>query len=121
MDMSQDQNAGRSHTIKIDNISFERVEQFKYLGTTLTNQSSIQEDIKCSLNSGNVYYHSVQNLLPSNLLSKHIKIKIHRIIILPVVLYGCEAWCLTLNEEHRLRVFKNSRVLRKIFWTQWDG
>ena len=43
--MSPDQNAGRSHSIKIDNISFERVEEFKYLGTTLTNQNSIQEEI----------------------------------------------------------------------------
>jgi len=85
------------------------------------NQSSIQEDIKSSLNSGNVCYHSVQILLLSSLLSKHIKIKINRTIILPVVLYRCEAWCLTLNEERRLRVFKDSRVLRKIFWPKWDG
>ena len=43
MVMTRDQNAGRSHSIKIDNSSFERVEEFKYLGTTLTNQNSIQE------------------------------------------------------------------------------
>jgi hypothetical protein len=121
MVISLDQNVGQSHNIKIDNISFERLEQFKYLGTTLTNHSSIQEDIMSSLNSGNVCYHSVQNLLPSILLSTHIKIKIHRTVILPVVLYGCEAWCLTLNEECRLRVFEDSRVLRKIFGPKWDG
>jgi hypothetical protein len=51
--MSRDQNAGRSHSIKIDNISFERVDEFKYLGTTLTNQNSIQEDIKSRLKSRN--------------------------------------------------------------------
>ena len=73
-----------------------------------------------SLNSGVVCYHSVQNLLPWSLLSKHIKIKTYRTIILPVVLCGCEPWCLTLNEEHRLGVFKNSRVMRKIFWPKWD-
>jgi hypothetical protein len=50
-----------------------------------------------SLNSGNVCSHSVLNLLPSSLLPKHIKIKIHRTISLPVVSYGCGAWCLTLN------------------------
>jgi len=55
----------------------------------------------------------VQNLLSSSLLSKHIKIKIYRTIILPVVLYGREAWSLTLTKERRLRVFEN-RVLRKI-------
>jgi hypothetical protein len=49
------------------------------------------------------------------LLSKNTKIKIYRTIILPVVLYGCETWSVTLREEHRLRVFEN-RVLRRIFW-----
>jgi len=59
----------------------ERVEQFKYLGTTLTNQNSMQEEIKSRLKSGNACYHSVQNLLSSSLLSKNVKIKVHRIII----------------------------------------
>jgi hypothetical protein len=55
--------------------------------------------------------------LPSNLLSENIKIKIYRTIVLPVVLYGCETWCLTLREEGGQRVFEN-RVLRKIFGTK---
>ena len=88
--MSQDQIAGRSHSIKIDNSSFERVEEFKYLGTTLTYLNSIQEEIKSRLKSGNACCHLVQNLLSSSLLSKNIKIKIYRTIILHVVLYGCE-------------------------------
>jgi len=104
MVMSRDQNAGQSHRMKIDNISFERVEEFQYLGTTLTNKNSIQEEIKSSLESGNACYHSVQNLLSSSLLSKNLKIKIYRTIILPFVLYGCETWSLTLREERRLRV-----------------
>ena len=54
------------------------------------------------------------NTLSSRLLSKNLKIKIYKIIILPVVLYGCEAWSLTLREESRLRVFE-SRILRRIF------
>jgi len=78
--------------------SFERVEEFKYLGTTLINKNSIQEEIKSRLKSRNACYHSVQNLLPSNLLSKNLKIKKYRIIILPVVLYGCETWSLPLRE-----------------------
>ena len=56
----------------------------------------------------------------SKLLSKYIKIKIYRNIILPVVLYGCETWSLTLWDEHRLRVFEN-RVLRRIFGPKRDG
>jgi hypothetical protein len=86
--MSRDQNAGRIHNIKTDNNSFESVEEFKYTGTTLTNQSYIQEEIKSTLKSGNACCHSVQNPLSSSLLSKNIKIKICRTIILPVVLYG---------------------------------
>jgi hypothetical protein len=93
--MSRGQNAVQRHNIKIDNSSFERVEQFKYLETTLTNQNSIQEEIKSRLKSGNACYHSLQNLLSSSLLSKNLKIKIYRTIISPVVLYGCETWSLT--------------------------
>jgi hypothetical protein len=61
----------------------------------------------------------VQNLLSSRLLSKNLKIKIYRTIILPVVLYGCETWSLTLREEHRLRVFEN-RMLRRVFGPKRD-
>jgi len=95
------------------------VEEFKYLGTTLTIQNSIREEIKSRLRSGNACYHSVQNLLTSRFLSRKLKIKIYRTIILPVVLYGCEAWSLTLREERKLRVFENM-VLRRIFGPRKD-
>jgi hypothetical protein len=81
------------------------------LGATLTNQNDIHDEIKSRLNSGNAYYYSVQNLLSSRLISKNLKIKIYRTVILPVVLYGCETWSITLREEHRQKVFEN-RVLR---------
>jgi hypothetical protein len=96
------------------NRSFENVSQFKYLKSTVTNQNLIQEEIKRRLNSVNACYHSVQNLLSSRLLSKNLKIRVYKTIILPVALYGCETWSLTLREEHRLGVFEN-RVLRRIF------
>ena len=101
-----------TRNIKINN-SFEMVEQFIYLGTTLTNQNSIQEEIKSRLKSGNACYYSVQNLLSSSLLSKNLKIKTYRSIILPVVLYGCETWSLRLRDGRRLRVFEN-KVLGRI-------
>jgi hypothetical protein len=99
MVMSRVQNVRQNGNTQIGNKSFETVEQFKYLGTTLMNQNSIYEEIKRRLKSGNAYYHSLQNLLSSSLLSKNVKIKIYRTIILPVVLYGCETWLLTLWEE----------------------
>ena len=108
-----------SHSIKIYNSSFEGVEQLKYLGTPLTNQNSIQKEIKSILKSGNACYNLVQNLLSSSLLSKNIKININGTIILPVVLYGCETWSLILWEECRLRVFEE-RVLRRLFLLKRD-
>ena len=119
MVMSRDQNAGQNHSVRIDNSTFDRVEEFKYLGTTLTIQNSIREEIKSILRSGNACYHSVQNLLSSRLLSRKLKIKIYRTIILPVVLYGCETWSLTFSEERKLRVTENM-VLRRILGPRRD-
>jgi hypothetical protein len=72
--------------------------QLKHLGTTVTDQNPFQEEIKRRLNSGNACYHSAQNRLSFRLLSKNLKIRIYKTIILPVVLNGCETWSLTLRE-----------------------
>jgi hypothetical protein len=95
------------------------VEEFKYLGTTLTNQNYIQEESQSRFKSGNACYHSVQNILSCSFISKNVKIKINMTIILHVVLHGCEIWSLTLREKRRLKVFEN-RVLRRIFGTKRD-
>jgi hypothetical protein len=79
----------------------------------------MQEDIRSRLNLGNTCYRSVQSLLSSRLLSRNVKVKIYKNIILPVILYGCETWSLTLREDHRLRVFEN-RVLKRIFEPKRD-
>jgi hypothetical protein len=70
--LSRQQNVGKNRDIKIANRSFENESQFKYLGTTVTNQNLIREEIKRRLNSGNVCYHLVQNILSSRLLSKNL-------------------------------------------------
>jgi hypothetical protein len=95
------------------------VAQFRYLGTNVTNQSLIQEEIKRRPNSSNAFYNSVQNFLSSLVLFKYIKIRIYKTIILPVVLYGCETMSLTLMEERRQRVFEKS-VLRRVFRPKRD-
>jgi hypothetical protein len=76
--MSRCQKAGQRHSIKIPNRCIEDVAKFKYLGTTLTDQNCIHVEIKSRLNSGNACYHSVQSLLSSRLLSRNVKVKIHK-------------------------------------------
>jgi len=82
-------------------------------------QNFIPEEIKSRLRSGNACYYSVQNLLSSRLLSKNLKVKIYRTIILPAVLYWCETWSLILRDERKLRVFENM-VLRRMFGPRRD-
>ena len=95
------------------------MEKFGYLGVTVTNTNGMREEIKRRINMGIACCYSLEKILSSRLLSKKLKVKTYKIIILPVVLYGCETWSLTLREEHRLRVFEN-RVLRKIFGAKKD-
>jgi hypothetical protein len=118
--MSCEQNAGQNWDIEIGNRSFENESQFKHLGMTVTNQTLIQEEIKRRLNSGNACYHLVPNLLSSHLLSKNVKVRIFKNIILPVVLCGCETWSLTVREEYKLRVFE-IRALMRIFGPKKNG
>jgi hypothetical protein len=77
--------------------SFGNVEEFKYLGITLTIQNSVHEEIKRRLKSGNACYHSVQNLV-FRFGIQNLKIKIYGTIILPAVWYECETWSLTLRK-----------------------
>jgi hypothetical protein len=83
------QREGQRHCIKKANSSFEDVVTLKYLGTTLTDQNCMHEEIKSRLNSGNSSYHSVKSRLSSRLLSRKVKVDICKTVILTVVLYGC--------------------------------
>jgi hypothetical protein len=79
----------------------------------------MHEEIKSRLNSGNACYYPVKSLLSSRLLSKNLKVEVHKTILLPVVLYWFETWSLTLREERRLRVSENM-VLRRIIGPKRD-
>jgi hypothetical protein len=111
--MSRHPNSGQNQNIRIANELFEKVAKFKYLGMTLTNQNDIHEEIKSRLNMGNACYYSVQYILSSHLISKNLKIKICKTVILPVVLYGCKTWS-HFRKGTQTEDFEN-RVLRTIF------
>jgi hypothetical protein len=95
------------------------VEEFKYLETKLTNQNSIEEEIKSRLNSGHACYNSVQKLFRSGLQTKNVNSKTYTVLILPLLLHGCKTWSDTLREEHGLRMLENE-VLRIIFGPKRD-
>jgi predicted transcriptional regulator len=101
MIMSLHPKSREDHTIRIANESFQNVAKFKYFGTKLTNKNNIHDEIEGALNWGNVYYNSIQNALSFCLLSKNLKIKIYKAIILPLVLHGCETWSFSLREKHK--------------------
>ena len=85
--------------IKMGSNFNEKVEKnFKYLGSLVTNQNSIQDKIKCRLKAGNSCYYSVQTHLSSRFLSKNLTIRIYKVIIFPHVLYGCETCSLSLRD-----------------------
>jgi hypothetical protein len=95
------------------------VQKVQIFGNDNKNQTWTHEKIRKRLNSVTVCYHSAENVLSFRLLAKNVKITIHDLKFLPVVLYGCEKWFLTLREEHRLKVFEN-RVLRNIYGPKRD-
>jgi hypothetical protein len=90
MIMSHHPNSGQNQNRRITKESFEKVVKFKYLGITLTNQNDIHDEIKSRLNLGNACYYLFQNLMSSHLISRNLKTKIYKTVILLVVLYGCE-------------------------------
>jgi hypothetical protein len=112
--MSRHPNSGQNQNIRIANESFENVAKFKYLGTTLKNQNDVHDEIKSRLIQDMLAIFKSKIFCTPVSYQKNLKIKIYKTVILPLVLYGCETWSLTLGKEYRLRVFEN-RVLRRIF------
>ena len=90
----------------------------KFLGTNVTNKNSFQEEIKSRLSQGMLVISRCR-IFVFQFVIKNIKIKIEKTVILPVVLYGCETWSLTLREKRRLRMFEN-RILRRMFGSKRD-
>ncbi|KAJ4442449.1 hypothetical protein ANN_04035 [Periplaneta americana] len=116
--MRRDQIIIRNGNVKNWKFILRRGGKIKYLGATVRSINDIREEIKRRISMGNAS-HSAEKILSSSLLSKNLKVRIYKTVILPVLLYGCETWTLTLREEYRLRVFEN-KVLRKIFGAKRD-
>ena len=102
-----------------ENLSFEKVEKFKYLGVTVTNTKDISEEIKRRINMGNACYYPLEKILLSRLLYKKLEVNTYKTIILTVVLYACETLSPILRDGNRLKVHKN-KVVRKIFGAKRD-
>jgi len=99
---------------RIRDVVIDKGNKFKYLGAYVTNKNEVTEEMKSRLVSGNAFFYSVKKLLTSRLISRKLKLKIYKTVILSIILYGCESWSTTLADEHTLRVFEN-KVLRKIY------
>jgi sorting nexin-29 len=100
--------------IRINNRDIERVNQFKYLGSIITNNNNISSEINRRIDMGNTCYYGLRNILRSRLLKEDTKCKIYKTLIRRVVLYGCESWTLTKEEEEKLNIFER-KILRKIY------
>jgi hypothetical protein len=104
--LSFHQSTGQNHDIKFAKRLFENLAEFRYFGMIVTNQNTIQDEIRRRLNCGNACSNSVQTPLSSHLLSRNINIRICKIIILLLILYICETLSLILRKEHGLRCLR---------------
>ena len=96
--------------LEIDNMSFESVQSFKYLGSTVNQNNTIEEEIKERLIAGNKTFYANQKMFQNRLLSKKSNLKLYWTLIRPIVTYACETWVLKENIIQKLMIFE-----RKIF------
>ena len=100
--------------LKINSMYLEQVQSYKYFGSTVNSDNSIEEEIQKRITLGNKAYYANQFLFKSRLISKKLKIKLYWSIIRPIVTYACETWVLKETIKNKRRVFEK-KVLRKIF------
>ncbi|XP_054289682.1 uncharacterized protein LOC129004977 [Macrosteles quadrilineatus] len=114
MNVARTEGVARKENFKVDDLEFEHVDEFKYLGITITHDNKEEKEIQNRVIVASATYWSLVNMLKSKTLSKNTKIKIYHSIILPVLLYGSETWALTKEWEKKLIIFEN-KILRKIY------
>jgi hypothetical protein len=100
--------------LEIEGVTIEEVNKTKYLGTIVSKDNLIEEEIKERIAAGNRASFANQKILQSKLMSRKIKMKLYKTLIRPVVVYGCECWILTESIKQKLLVFER-KILRRIF------
>lgn len=100
--------------LEVLNFKFTKTDNFKYLGVTITSENRQDDEIQCRLAAAQRCYWSLTKLFRSRLLTRRTKIKMYKVIIQPVLLYGAEVWTLTKQNEKKLIVFEN-KILRRVF------
>lgn len=100
--------------ITIEDYSFERVPQFKYLGSIITEDNNTSVEIKARIAAANKSYYALLPLLSASAVSRNLKLKLYKIVIRPVVMYGSESWRLTKADENCLSIWER-KILRKVF------
>lgn len=108
-----------NETIKVRNYTFKKVEKFKFLGSVFTSKNGMREESKRWLQSGSACYFGLNKLSCFCLLSGKVKIRLHKTIILLIVLYRCKTWLFTHEDENNFSMF-GTRALRRIFGTKSD-
>ena len=108
------------NNINIGTYQFERVEEFKYLGSLVTEDNRTSKEVNERIKAGNRCYGALQHLMKSKDISNKGKIKIYRTIIRPVVTYAAETWCLLKNDETRISVWER-KILRRIFRPKFEN
>lgn len=115
----RNRNGGLEQYIKIEELKFKRVSQFKYLGSMITEDNDIKTEVSTRIQLANRGYYGLEKVLKSKALSKALKIKMYMTLLRPTVLYGSETWALRKTEESRLMIFER-KVLRKILGPIYD-
>jgi len=107
-------NNENQHNLQVGNLTFEKVENFKYLGVNINSKNDMHREISERIASGNRCYHSISKLLKSKLLSRKSKTLLYTRYLRPVITYACETWSSTKGDDNRLAIFER-KVLRNIF------
>jgi len=101
------------NAITIKDMSFERVQNFKYLGVNINSQADSHKEIHRRITAGNKCYYALVKLFKSEALSRT-KIRLYKTLVRPIALYACGAWASTKSNENKLMIFER-KILRRIF------